>query len=605
MSPRDTLWNRLTRQGSGAEGSYDDARRWVLRNTIFLLTGLVAAMGVLLFGTVGEAEIFLASAFVSLGCFAGYALSRIGSRRSASLCACLSLNAALFFNGQNFGAGLFESGYLVAVGLAFLTLERQDTGTICTVLTVTLGAVALGTLTWWPQVAELGAGPQAALRVITVALVIGYLGACFMYFLVHRDRTIARLDEVARMAEAASQAKSRFLANMSHELRTPMNGVLGVLDILDDSPLGERQRDHVQSARAAGRALLGIIDDILDLAKVEAGMMILDAAPFDLRAMVESEVHQIAVQVRDKDVEVVTRYGTEVPTRVVGDAKRIRQVLVNLLGNAAKFTEAGEIAVSVSCHPGEAGMARFSVTVSDTGIGIPAEAQSSIFEKFQQVDDSATRARGGTGLGLAIVKELVTRMQGSVMVESELGRGSRFCITLPFPVATIDAVPAAAALHADRGSDAGRRVEHPVEHPAEHEVAQDRLPLVLVVEDNVLNQKVAVHRLERLGCRVDVASDGVEALTRIEETPYDLVFMDLQMPRMDGIQTTLAIRERERAHGRRLPIVAMTAHAFPEDRRRCLDAGMDDHVSKPLVDHALQAVIQRLMDRAHGLSAAP
>jgi signal transduction histidine kinase/ActR/RegA family two-component response regulator len=592
MGDRDTLWNRLTRQGSGAAGSYDGASRWVLRNAIFLLTGLVAALGVLLFGIVGEAEVFLGSGFVCVGCLAGYALSRNGNRRTASLCVCLSLDAALFFNVQNFGAGLFESGYLVTVGLAFLTLEREDTGAISTVLVLTLGAVALGAITWWPQVAELSDARQATLRITTVAMVIGYLGASFTYFLVHRDRTIARLDEIARVAEAASQAKSRFLANMSHELRTPMHGVLGVLDILDDSPLGELQRDHVHSARAAGRSLLGIIDDILDLAKVEAGMLMLDPAPFDLRAMIEAQVQQIAVHVRDKDIEVITRYGTGVPTHVVGDAKRIRQVLVNLLGNAAKFTEKGEIAVAASCHPGEAGTARFSLTVSDTGIGIPAEAQCSIFEKFQQVDDSATRARGGTGLGLAIVKELVARMQGSITVESELGRGSRFCISLPLPIAiAADATPAlgVSALHAARAST-GQTDGHAA-------AGAQALPRILVVEDNLLNQKVAVHQLERLGCSVDVAGDGLEALTRIEQTTYDLVFMDLQMPRMDGIQATQAIRERERANGHRLPIVAMTAHAFPEDRKRCLDAGMDDHVTKPLIDDALQAVIQRLMDR--------
>jgi signal transduction histidine kinase/CheY-like chemotaxis protein len=595
MGPRDTLWNRLTRQGSGAAGSYDGASRWVLRNAIFLLTGLMAALGVLLFGIVGHAEIFLASAFVSLGCLAGYALSRAGNRRTASLCACLSMNAALFFNGQNFGAGLFESGYLVTVGLAFLTLERKDTGAISTVLALTLGAVALGAITWWPPVAELSDARQAALRVITVALVIGYLGASFTYFLVHRDRTIARLDETARAAEAASQAKSRFLANMSHELRTPMHGVLGVLDILDDSSLGELQRDHVHSARGAGHSLLAIIDDILDLAKVEAGMMMLAPAPFDLRAMIEAQVQQIAVQVRDKGIEVITRYGTDVPTHVVGDAKRIRQVLVNLLGNAAKFTARGEIAVSVSCQPQEAGTARFSLTVSDTGIGIAAEALGSIFEKFQQVDDSATRARGGTGLGLAIVKELVTHMQGSITVESELGRGSRFCISLPLPVATAgDAALALPTLHAARASTG---------QTDGYAAGEQELARVLVVEDNLLNQKVAAHQLERLGCRVDVACDGLEALARIEQTTYDLVLMDLQMPRMDGIQATQAIRERERANGQHVPIVAMTAHAFPEDRKRCLDAGMDDHVTKPLIDHTLQAVIQRLMDRPSGLPA--
>jgi signal transduction histidine kinase/ActR/RegA family two-component response regulator len=604
MPPRNNLWSRLTRPADGVAHAYEEASRWALRNSIFLLVGLAAATGVPVFAAVGQAEVFLASAAVCAGCLLGFVLSRAGHRRSAALLAIVPLNAALFYNTQNFGPGLFESTYLVSIGLLFMTLERRDTGAIAAAVALTLAPVLLGAIEWWPPIAVLDRGRAAGLRLATLVLVIGTIGCVFMYFLITRDRSIARLHEAVAAAAAASEAKSRFLANMSHELRTPMNGVLGVLDMLEDSPLGPEQRDHVRSARAAGHSLLGIIGDILDLAKVEAGMLALSPAPFDLRATVEEVVRQTAAQVRGPSVSVVARYPGHVPDRVIGDAKRIRQILVNLLGNAAKFTQAGEIAVSVSCEPGPAGASVFSLVVSDTGIGIPRDALSKIFDEFEQVDDSVARLRGGTGLGLAIVRELVAQMNGSVHVDSEPGLGSRFCVYLALPLASPLGSPLASSLASSPALPVATASEDVPVAAARSAVraagdgvvaAVREQPHVLVVEDNLVNQKVAVHRLERLGCRVDVAGDGNEALERIAQNPYDVVFMDVQMPGMDGLETTRTIRARERENGGRLRIVAMTAHAFADDRQRCLDAGMDDHLSKPVVADALEAVLNRFL----------
>jgi signal transduction histidine kinase/CheY-like chemotaxis protein len=405
-----------------------------------------------------------------------------------------------------------------------------------------------------------------------------------------RDRARADLVQAMEAAQAANQAKSEFLANMSHEIRTPMNGVLGMLGMLLDRELGETEREYAATAQRSARALLDVINDILDLSRVEAGRLALEPVPFDLRAVIEDVVAQAAVQARDKDLELLVRYPSEVPSRFVGDDGRIRQILVNLVGNAVKFTSRGHVAVDVARVGEGDGVVTLELAVADTGVGIPAAAQQIIFEKFQQADGSTTRLYGGSGLGLAIVRELVGLMGGRVGVDSEPGKGSRFWFTLALtrdqhesaPVVAEAALPAAAAPDAARDSE-----------PAIAAAAAARSGRVLVVEDNVVNQKVAMYLLEDLGWRVDVAGNGREALRLIDEIPYDLVFMDVQMPEMDGLQATAAIRAGESAQGRRLPIVAMTAHAMRGDLERCLAAGMDGYVSKPVSKQDLAQVLAR------------
>jgi signal transduction histidine kinase/CheY-like chemotaxis protein len=405
-----------------------------------------------------------------------------------------------------------------------------------------------------------------------------------------RDRARADLVQAMEAAQAANQAKSEFLANMSHEIRTPMNGVLGMLGMLLDRELGETEREYAATAQRSARALLDVINDILDLSRVEAGRLALEPVPFDLRAVIEDVVAQAAVQARDKELELLVRYPSEVPSRFVGDDGRIRQILVNLVGNAVKFTSRGHVAVDVARVGEGDGVVTLELAVADTGVGIPAAAQQIIFEKFQQADGSTTRLYGGSGLGLAIVRELVGLMGGRVGVDSEPGKGSRFWFTLALtrdqhesaPVVAEAALPAAAAPDAARDSE-----------PAVAAAAAARSGRVLVVEDNVVNQKVAMYLLEDLGWRVDVAGNGREALRLIDEIPYDLVFMDVQMPEMDGLQATAAIRAGESAQGRRLPIVAMTAHAMRGDLERCLAAGMDGYVSKPVSKQDLAQVLAR------------
>ncbi len=397
------------------------------------------------------------------------------------------------------------------------------------------------------------------------------------------DRIRQRTEELERAMHGAlnaSQAKSEFLANMSHELRTPMNGLLGMLDLaLDGGAIGAEQRDQLETAQRCAYSLLALLNDILDLSKIEAGKMLLEKIPFEPRAVVEDCVKSQAPKAMQKRIDLRFEALSGPLPALLGDPLRVRQIVANLLSNAIKFTDQGSVRVQLDVSPPVDERVNFVIQVTDTGPGIPRDKLASIFEKFTQADGSITRKYGGTGLGLAITRRLVEMHGGDVRVDSQIGRGSMFCVTLPLEIA-----PAATGV-APVAADA--RIE------AAHAHASARL---LVVEDNLVNQKVVLAILRRKGYRIDVANDGREALERLEATRYDLVLMDVQMPVLDGLEATRLIRREARWDS--LPIIAMTAHAMNGDRERCLQAGMTGYISKPVQPAHLIATVERQLAAA-------
>ncbi|TLF51708.1 response regulator [Halomonas urmiana] len=385
--------------------------------------------------------------------------------------------------------------------------------------------------------------------------------------------TLSReLEVTAQRAESSSRSKSEFLATVSHEIRTPLNGVIGMSDLLQDQPLPVKARHFADTIHDSAQRLLELINDILDFSKIEAQRLEFEERPFDLAELVDGAVALFAPRAQARGLRLACDIDPRLPVRVVGDAGRLRQVLLNLLSNAIKFTEQGEVRLGVRALSD--GTVRFEVV--DTGIGIAPESQRQLFEPFQQGDPSTARRFGGTGLGLVISQRLVEAQGGRLAFESEPGRGSRFCFALTLPEATASEVAADASAAAPEGGLAGARL--------------------LVVEDDPVNQQVARAMLERLGCRVSVAEAADVALSWAAREHFDLIFMDVQLPGMDGLEATRRLRARG-GWSAELPVVAMTAGGPSGDQARCLAAGMNGYLTKPLFQQALVALLHRHLPR--------
>lgn len=406
---------------------------------------------------------------------------------------------------------------------------------------------------------------------ITLVLISG---AALFWSIINRigqqNQLIEQLDASEKKVREAANVKENFLTNMSHEIRTPMNAILGFTNLLKKKQLDPDAGIYVQAIQGSGENLLTIINDILDLSKIEAGMMRIESAPFSIRGLLYSVETMFHEKIREKKLQFHATVEESVPDILEGDATRLTQVLINLIGNSVKFTQKGSITVAITNRGISQGVIQAGIAVTDTGIGIDKEHLAGIFERFRQAEDSITRKYGGTGLGLSIVKDLVFLQKGDINVESEPGKGTRFSIIIPYKISVDQsAIPVKAESIINT-------------HPSFEKVH------VLVVEDNEINQSLIEHLFKSWKLSFDMVNNGKQAIDKLRTRNYDLILMDIQMPEMDGYTATQQIRHDLKLD---MPVVAMTAHALPGEREKCLSAGMDEYISKPIREDQLYRII--------------